>query len=278
MAKVHNKKRNIGIIYEQVIQYICNRLLEKDEDIAKKGISIIKESFKEGTQLNKEYRLFKALATTKNVSDHLASSIINEAKKACNYHFDNKKLEIEKSALIKKLNYTFGKGVIFEENIKDYKTYATIQTLLNEWRDPTDSFDRTTEFEIKLHESLTEKKELIQESKEYQNIKFDKITYGLMKKIFNEKYNSILSESQKEIIHHYTNNNDKELLESCKKIKNETLSDLDRYIKSCDNKIVRDKYENVRSNILLINENSVDKTNLKKFLTLSKLKEELSGE
>jgi hypothetical protein len=99
-----------------------------------------------------------------------------------------------------------------------------------------------------------------------------------MKKIFNEKYNSILSESQKEIIHHYTNNNDKELLESCKKIKNETLSDLDKYIKSCDNKIVRDKYENVRSNILLINENSVDKTNLKKFLTLSKLKEELSGE
>ena len=82
MAKVHNKKRNIGIIYEQVIQYICNRLLENDEDVAKKGIAIIKESFKEGTQLNKEYRLFKALVTTKNVSDHLASSIINEAKKA----------------------------------------------------------------------------------------------------------------------------------------------------------------------------------------------------
>ena len=49
MAKVHNKKRNIGIIYEQVIQYICNRLLEKDEDVAKNGISIIKESFKEAT-------------------------------------------------------------------------------------------------------------------------------------------------------------------------------------------------------------------------------------
>ena len=122
MAKVHNKKRNIGIIYEQVIQYICNRLLENDEEVAKKGIAIIKESFKEGTQLNKEYRLFKALVTTKNVSDHLASSIINEAKKACNHHFDNKVLEEEKSSLIHNLNRTFGKGVIFEESVKNYNS------------------------------------------------------------------------------------------------------------------------------------------------------------
>lgn len=277
MAKVHNKKRNIGIIYEQVIQYICNRLLENDEEVAKKGIAIIKESFKEGTQLNKEYRLFKALATTKNVSEHLAGSIINEAKKACNYHFDNKVLEEEKSILIHNLNKTFGKGVIFEENVKNYRIYATIQTLLNEWRSPSNNFDRITEFEIKLHESLIEK-QVMQESKEYENIKFDKMTYGIMKKIFNEKYNSILSENQKELIQYYTNNDDNKLIEHCKKIKTATISELDRYIVSCDNKIVKSKYQDVKNNIVAINESNIDKSTLKKFLTISKLKEELSGE
>ena len=277
MAKVHNKKRNIGIIYEQVIQYICNRLLENDEEVAKKGINIIKESFKEGTQLNKEYRLFKALATTKNVSEHLASSIISEAKKACNYHFDNKLLEEEKSSLIHSLNYAFGKGVIFEENVKNYRIYATIQTLLNEWRNPSNNFDRITEFEIKLHESLTEKK-VIEESREYENIKFDKMTYGIMKKIFDEKYNRILSESQKELIQYYTNNEDNKLIEHCKKIKTDTVSELDRYITSCDNEIVKSKYRGVKNNVESINENNIDKITLKKLLTVSKLKEELSGE
>ena len=40
MSKVHNKKRNIGIIYEQVVQYICKNILEKNEENAKKGIEL----------------------------------------------------------------------------------------------------------------------------------------------------------------------------------------------------------------------------------------------
>ena len=81
MPKTHNKKRNIGIIYEQVIQHVCKKAMENNEVSAEKGISIIKECFRKGTQLNKEYKLFKALAETKGVSGHLANSIIFEAKK-----------------------------------------------------------------------------------------------------------------------------------------------------------------------------------------------------
>lgn len=277
MSKIHNKKRNIGIIYEQVIQYICKNILEKNEVNAKKGINIIKKNFQEGTQLNKEYKLFKALATTKNISDHLATSIINEAKKACNYHFDNKQLEIEKSNLIKDLNYSFGKGVIFEESIKNYKTYATIQTLLNEWRN-NNNFDRITEFEIKLHESLTEKSVLTETNNLDQNIKFDKLTHNLMKKIFDQKYNHFLNENQKALIQHYTNDDDKSLIEHCANIKKETINKLDSYISSCDNSILIKKYENVKQNIINLNENNTSKEQLKKFLTLSKLENELNGD
>ena len=155
MSKSHNKKRNVGIIYEQLINFMCSRLLEEDNKTVSEAVSLIKNHFKPGSQLHKEYKLFKALATTSGVSDQLASSIIGEAKKACNKMFNNDILEKEKSRLIRDLNYSFGKGRIFEEKVENYRTYATIQTLLNEWLNDTNNFDKTTEYEIKLHQKLT---------------------------------------------------------------------------------------------------------------------------
>ena len=145
MAKNHNKKRNIGIIYEQIINFVCERLMEDDNQNAEKAISIIKNNFTEGSQLFKEYKLFKALSETKETSDTLATAIIKEAKTACNHMFNNKTLEDEKSSLIRDLNYAFGKGVIFETKVKHYRLYATIQTLLNEWRSKNPQFDTVTE-------------------------------------------------------------------------------------------------------------------------------------
>ena len=143
MPRSHNKKRNVGIIYEQIINFVCGRLLEEDKKSAENAVSIVKSHFRPNSQLYKEYKLFKALATTHNVNDQLASSIINEAKKACNKMFNNESLEKEKSSLIRDLNYAFGKGVIFEEKVSNYRTYATIQTLLNEWRNNSNNFDKT---------------------------------------------------------------------------------------------------------------------------------------
>lgn len=278
MAKVHNKKRNIGIIYEQIIKFICNRMLENDKDSAREGVKIIKESFRKGTQLNKEYRLFKALVTTKNTSDTLATNIINEAKKACNNMFDDYLLEKEKSLLIKKLNYSFGKGVIFKENIENYKDYATIQTLLNEWRNNNNSFDLVTEYEIKLHNSLTEKVEVNQNIEKNEMPKIDNLTFKLMNEVFNKRYNNVLNESQKNLISAYIKNDNELLSERFEKIKQSSLDKLDTYIINCNNKIVLEKYKNVKKNIESLSSNSFEKSNLQKFLTVSKLYEELLGE
>jgi len=279
MAKVHNKKRNIGIIYEQMIKFICNRMLENDQESAKKGVQIIKESFKKGTQLHKEYKLFKALATTKNTSDTLATNIINEAKKACNHMFDNYSLEKEKSILIKKLNYNFGKGTIFQENIDNYKVYATIQTLLNEWRTDESSFDLVTEYEIKLHNSLTEAANKTPEKDDLgMPEKVDSLTFKLMNEVFNKRYNNVLNESQQNLISAFIKSDDDLLKERFNKIKESSLIKLDTYIKSCDNTIILEKYKNVKRNIEALDVDSCDKKNLQKFLTVSKLYEELLGE
>ena len=276
MAKTHNKKRNIGIIYEQIVQYICERILENDEKDSEKAIKILKEHFSEDTQLNKEYRLFKALAKTKNVSSPLANSIIFEAKKACNNMFDSEKLEKEKSSLIKELNYSFGKGTIFNQNIKNYRIYATIQTLLNEWRDPKNaSFDLTTKYEIKLHESLTSKEEPKKILK--NSPKVDNLTFNLMNNIFEKKYSNLLNERQNKILKLYANNEYQMLVEDFAKLKKETLTQLDAYINDCSNKIILEKYKSVRKNISDISTQDTDRHNLQRYLTIAKLKQELLG-
>jgi len=276
MAKTHNKKRNIGIIYEQIIQFICKKIMENDEFSSEKAVNIIKEHFSEGTQLNKEYKLFKALAKTKNVSSPLANSIIFEAKKACNYMFDNEKLEKEKSLLIKELNYSFGKGVIFNESIKDYRIYATIQTLLNEWRNPLEaSFDLSTRYEIVLHESLTSKKEIIKEKK---LPKVDNLTFKLMNNIFNKKYKNLLNEDQNSLLKFYANNDLDKLENSFASLKESTIKCLNQYTEKSDNKIILEKYKKVKQNILETSSEDTSKENLQRYLTIAKLKEEILGE
>ena len=41
MTAKHNKKRNVGIIYELLIQYITNSIIEGDRSSAKKATQII---------------------------------------------------------------------------------------------------------------------------------------------------------------------------------------------------------------------------------------------
>lgn len=276
MAKNHNKKRNIGIIYEQIINFVCERLMEDDSKSAEAAINIIKENFKENTQLFKEYKLFKALSETYNVSDTLATSIIKEAKKACNHMFNNKILESEKSSLIRDLNYTFGKGVIFEGKVKDYRRYATIQTLLNEWRSSSPQFDTVTEYEIKLHENLTSKKVLTENNVVPKKV--DKFTHNLMKEMFNKKYSNRLNETQQEIISLYIKDDENELTEKYKAVKSSCSHLLENYIVNCSNSILKDKYYTIKENINSLNCNDLTKENLQKFLTISKLKEEVLGD
>lgn len=274
MAKSHNKKRNVGIIYEQIMSFICERLMEDSQIEAQKAINIVKENFNKNSQLYKEFKLFKALSETHNITDNLANLIISEAKSACNNMFDSQKLEKEKSKLIKDLNYAFGKGVIFEQNVSNYKIYATIQTLLNEWRNNDNDFDKITEYEIVLHESLTKKQSKITE----EVVQPNNLTRKLMKEIFDKKYNSVLSASQKRLINLYTNEKDEVVTEAFLSIKNNCLELFENYMKSCDNSILNDKYSDIKEKLSNLNENDISKENLNKFLVTSKLSEEILGE
>lgn len=279
MGKLHNKKRNVGIIYEQIITFICSQAIEGNNKEAKLAAKILKEHFSSNTQLNKEYKLFKALVETKGISESLGTSIINEAKKACNYHFDERSLEFEKSKLIKELNYNLGKGRIFKEQVKDYKMYATIQTLLNEWRKTNDSdISITAKYENILHKHMTEvaveekKEEVIKENKT-----MNKLIFSLMNKKFSSKYNDVLNENQKTLLKMFIKE-DKNITDSFKVLKEQAIKDLNRYKIECNNSILLESFDTVLYKVKSLDENENSEENLKKFMYLCKLKEELSGD
>ena len=80
--KSHNKKRNVGIIYEQLILTISKAIVENNLEDASRAKGIIKKYFKPGTELYKEHKLFQALIKPEINDASLATAILGEAKKA----------------------------------------------------------------------------------------------------------------------------------------------------------------------------------------------------
>ena len=280
MSKTHNKKRNVGIIYDQMITKLCESYVEDDKDSINKIVKIIKENFKKGSQLQKELQFFNSFLKTKNISDSLSTAIVSEAKSACRHHFDQEDLDLEKSKLIKELNYSFGKGKIFETKVNNYTMYATIQTLLNEWREKDNpDFSSITEYEIKLNKWLTRKEENIIEESDYKDI--DKITFKIMSNKFNEKYQSNLSDEQSLLINEYITskeNNNSIITEKFVDLKKQTLELLENFKNNSDNQYVLNKWNVVHENVDSLDDNDLSEENLKRFLVVSKLKDELLGE
>ena len=97
MAK-HNKKRNVGLIHEQLIRYISECMVAGNQDEADVAISILERHFNKGSELYREFRLFHSLIHTKIESPEIARKIIAESRIASKNH-DSVKLDKEKSLI-----------------------------------------------------------------------------------------------------------------------------------------------------------------------------------
>ena len=63
----HNKKRNVGLIYELFLKHMSNCLVDGDIASLKIATKILEKRFAKGTELYKEFRLFNALAQDKMI-------------------------------------------------------------------------------------------------------------------------------------------------------------------------------------------------------------------
>ena len=92
------------LLYEFLVQTISKSLIDDDKKKSSAALKILRKHYKPGTQLYKEFRLINALAKTTVSSEHVAASILKEAKAAAT-SMDHDSLDREKSLLIRNINH-----------------------------------------------------------------------------------------------------------------------------------------------------------------------------
>ena len=96
------------------------KLINEDKASAQKALDIIDCRFNNDKELYREFRLFNALVKTTVKDTSVAAAILTEAKNAarrCNI----KKLNNEKSLLIKDINYILNDKNFYYRRVSEYK-------------------------------------------------------------------------------------------------------------------------------------------------------------
>jgi hypothetical protein len=278
----HNKKRNVGIIYELLLRSISASLVEGNKKKAQDALDIISKYYDKSTELYKEYRLFNALVKSTVSDTPVAAAVLSEAKSAAR-RFDLRKLDHEKSLLIRDINHNLQDQNFYHRRIPDYRYYATIQNLMNEWSngDRSDLVKTVTLEGQVVHWLLKEKVELEFEN-EKPNMEVDGLVVKIMSEKFNQKYGNKLNESQTQLIRDYIfsveNNQEKDFLDQLVDLRVRALDKLGTLKLKTENTILQERIPLVEASLRSIALENLDDETISKFMTVSQLVTELSEE
>lgn len=280
--KGHNKKRNTGLLYEFLVRNISSALVGDDQRRSATALKILKQHFKPGSVLYKEFRLINALIKTTVSSEAVAASIMQEAKTAARSH-DVKQLDREKSLLIRNINHKLNDGVFYDHHVNEYRTYATIQTLLNDWRLPDSDLERMAEYEDQLVKHLTAPKEVIQEQFiNEESAGTGRMLVKVMMKKLNEKYSGVLNEAQRAIVKAYawssTNDEQTTIKQKLVEVRDELVKSIVEFTDNNPSEFVNTKLNDVRVKLLSEALDTVDDDTVTRFMLYIKLNDELMTE
>ena len=202
----HSKYKNTGIIFELLVRQVTNDVLATGDS---PSVKILKKYFS-NTELAKEQRLYNLVNTQERFTEGKAETILQTIAESA-LKFDLQKLNKEKYNLIKEIKKHYDLNNFFRNKINNYKTSASVYTLLESYRLPyfTDP-KQVVNSKITLLEHLTQKeiinkeneeiKEFLQESKDIRIL-----TYRMLIEKFNDKYSNFTPQ-QKVILKEYINN------------------------------------------------------------------------
>ena len=274
----HNKKRNVGIVYELLLRAVSSYLVEGDKKKAQVALDIISQKFGKDTELFKEFRLFNALSKTR-VSDSAVSAVILTETKSAARRIDHVKLDKEKSLLIRDINHRLNDDMFFHRRISNYRDLATIQTALNEWSmgDRSD-LSKTLMVETKLVEMLRSEKQA-EVPLEKLDTPVDSLVVKILNEKFNKKYMGKLTEDQRDLIRDYvmldtSSGPTQSMVDRAQKIKESSLVCLASIEKSEKNQIIQENLRDVRKRVESLDVSTLNDDNLGKLMTLAQLIEE----
>jgi len=270
----HNKKRNAALIYEQLVRYISRALVEGRGEKARVANEIIKEHFTKGSQLYKEFRLFNALMRTTVSDKSLAHRIIEEARKAAQDH-SPKLLDLEKSRLIAAINKRLDENNFFDIRVPEYRSLATVQTLLNDWRGGSHSdIKRVVEYEEKVTGILMTEKTLpsLVKSKDVNGL-----TVKILSEKVSEKFSDSLSKDQLRILTLAVKGDSSSLVPVLENTKRSAIRSVNALRESANNQTIREKLEPVDKVLRSLDPRDTSEQNVSRFLVITKLIEEVKG-
>lgn len=271
----HNKKRNTGLLYEMLLSFIAENVINNKTARAQKAVKIIERRFKKNSELFKELRLFNALFNSTLSSTHSAAGVLVEAKNIC-HSINYEKLRKEKSLLIKDINHQLKDKNFYNRKISNYVSYANIHNMLSEWRKKDKDLLKIVNCEKLVVSHLINENKNVSETLNCDSAS-DALVFKIMTEKINNRYEKELTKEQRNIVRMYalekTSSDDlKYFLEG---IKQDTIDHILKYKKSCDNKILKNKYNSVIGKIREIKSIDVNDDDIKKYLTLSNLKNEV---
>lgn len=288
----HNKKRNVGLLNEFFAQYMANAAVDFRFDDYAKADALWKKHFKEGTELAKELQMFEAVANANLKDRTVAHKMLEQVKRHVKTQ-NQEKLDREKTTLIHEIRSEIADDNFFDRQIEDYKTNATIQLVLNHWRngdeESVNKFSTLSHLEEKVVDHMVSGKaklppfdnKLLETSKE----DIDKLVIHVFREKVEQKYDETLNEDQKEIIGLYTFANKSEesrqaLERKLKSIKEGVLNKISGELSGADNKTPSESLLEVKKCLNEENYNiqNPDEETITFYLSVCSLKHELESE
>lgn len=272
MTVHHNKKRNVGVIHEQLVRYVGAAMISNNEKLAEVAMGILTKHFSAGTELHREFRLFNALVNVPMGDKDIARLVINEARHAASKH-DKQKLMQEKSQLIKAINHTLSEARFYDIRVPNYKLYATVQSLLENWRGVSAmEIGTVAKYEHTLTEWVARKKE----QPEVKESTGDPLVYKLMLQNFQKKYSKELLPTQKMVIESAMLKDPATLSKELAAARDEALRTLQEFKKTCNNAVLMEKIDRVIESVSDFKP-TTEESNVSKTLQLLELVSELKG-
>lgn len=276
-ARPHNKKRNTGVIYEQLLKNVSKCLVEGNRKQAQVCLNILERHFRQGTELYREFRLFNALANCEISASPVAAVIITEAKEAAR-KANRDLLEREKGHLIAEINRKLGQD-FYDTHFERYRDYATIQVLLNTWRNSSPDLGVLFDYEKKLVESMLRQKQVHVADDAEPHSDISTLVVNIMTEKLNSKFSSSLTDQQRNVIREYVFSppgaDQTKLKAIMTEIKRDSIRDLDDYLMRETNEYVVSRAGEVKRLLETLDHSVVDDDAIVKFLTASKLSQEI---
>ena len=204
----HSKFKNTGILFELLVRQIASDTVSNKDSAA---IGLVKKYFSK-SELAKEYKLYQALITPKNLSEAKAETFINATLEASS-RLNKTALRKEKYNIIKEIREHYDLEEFFKAKISHYKQYAAAFNLIEAHNSPEFTApQQIIDNKITLLEHITRKevnKENVKDRVMEEYGSMDKgtriLAYRMLLEKFNSKY-STLSDTQKNVLKEFINN------------------------------------------------------------------------